>query len=180
MCTKQSMLSQVQSPNHATIDRPDFCELIPNNGFPPAPTLCNQLQFVQLSRHWNTMWTLLYNCTFCCCDFDISLIAGFLLPPPPAGSGPCNVVYLYHDVSQCITMHSNICCTSPRLVLDRATLFICIKCIKIYKNELQHIPICCTPHPAGCGPCLPYLLIIFFAAHCNTHIFQGTFIHCKI
>ena len=99
MRTKQSMLSQVHSPTHATIDRPDFCELIPNNGFPPAPTLCNQLQFVQLSLHWTTMWILLYNCTFCCCDFDISLIAGFLLPPPPAGSGPCNIV------SRCISMY---------------------------------------------------------------------------
>ena len=139
------MLSQVQSPNPT----PPETALISASWFPttaflqlrPFAISCNLYSYLFIETQCE------HCCTFCCCDFDISLIAGFLLPPPPAGSGPCNIVYLYHDVSQCITMHSNICCTPP---------------------------------PAGYGLCLPYLLIIFFAVHCNTHIFQGTFMHCKI
>ena len=79
-------------------------------------------------------------CTICCCDFDISLIAGFLLPPPPAGSGPCNIVYLYHDVPQCITMHSNICCTPPPAGTGHC-LFVSnvSKFIKMYYNAFQYV-----------------------------------------
>ena len=97
------MLSQVQSPNPT----PPETALISASWFPttaflqlrPFAISCNLYSYLFIETQCE------HCCTFCCCDFDISLIAGFLLPPPPAGSGPCNIVYLYHDVSQCISMY---------------------------------------------------------------------------